>query len=115
MMQVYATGGLSKTSAKLGSATTDQVFLPIPPCRIVDTRNVGGSIQHGAARNFLFWVMYPTYNWSNQGGVPGNASVSCPNTVNPNGGTLSAAVISISVVTPTARGNWIVWGGANPI
>jgi hypothetical protein len=35
--------------------------------------------------------------------------------VNPNGGAPSAAVITLSVVSPTAAGNWIVWGGANPM
>ena len=39
-------------SAKLGSLANDQVFTPIPGCRLVDTRNVGGPISAGTARQF---------------------------------------------------------------
>jgi hypothetical protein len=35
--------------------------------------------------------------------------------VNPNGGAPSAAVITVSVVSPAAAGNWVLWGGANPM
>src|SRR5262249_43203093 len=33
-MQAYMKGGISKTQTKLGSTTTDQVFIPITPCRV---------------------------------------------------------------------------------
>jgi hypothetical protein len=91
------------------------VFIPIVPCRIVDTRNNGGPISAGQTRNFNFYATAFADNWSNQGGVAGSAGLTCPGTLNPNGGAPSAAVITVTVANPTAAGNWILWGGANPI
>ena len=104
-----------KDPVKLGSTTTDQTFVPIAPCRIVDTRNVGGRIAAGTTRNFYFYSNAFAYNWGNQGGVNGFSGLTCPGTLNPIGGPPSAAVITVTVVSPTAAGNWILWGGANPI
>jgi len=100
----------------LGAPTRDQVFVPIQPCRIVDTRNVGGAIGAGTARSFVFYVPNGAAHWSDQGGVAGTASSSCPGTViTSGGGTLgnvapTAAVATVTVVNPTAPGNYIVWG-----
>jgi hypothetical protein len=102
---------------KLGSSTNDQVFVPIAPCRIVDTRFAGGAIPAGATRNFWFYAEDPNWIWSSQGGVGGAASTSCPGTVLTTNGPLlgtfppSAAMATISVVNASAAGNWIVWGG----
>src|SRR5262249_27173122 len=62
----------TKGNAKLGSTTTDQVFIPIVPCRVVDTRNVGGPVLAGFPRNFNFYAAIGTYNWASQGGTSGN-------------------------------------------
>ena len=111
----------AKGPAKLGSTTIDQVFIPIPPCRIVDTRNAGGPIAAGTARNFWYFSDTGTYNWALQGGVSGNASTTCPGSVlTSSGGTLgtvapSAAMATVTVVNATAAGNWFIWGGVgNP-
>jgi hypothetical protein len=106
-----------KARPKLGSTTNDQVFVPIAPCRIVDTRNVGGPIGANNARNFYFYSVSASYSWSNQGGAAGSAGTACPGTVTGAGGTLgnvapSAAVATVTVVNATAAGNWLVWGGA---
>src|SRR4029453_9142960 len=50
-MQAYTAGQSGKGHMKLGSATTDQVFIPITPCRIVDSRNLLGPISAGFTRN----------------------------------------------------------------
>jgi hypothetical protein len=105
----------NKAQIELASSTTDQIFIPIVPCRIVDTRNVGGPISAGVTDNFYFWSDIASYTWANQGGAPGTAGTSCPGTVNPNGGSPSAAAITVTVVSPSAAGNYIIWGGANPI
>ncbi len=39
----------------LGDASSDLVFIPITPCRVVDTRNVGGNIGPFGTRNFYFY------------------------------------------------------------
>jgi hypothetical protein len=100
---------------KLGSTATDQVYIPIPPCRIVDTRIAGGPIAAGTTRNYVFYANSPNFDWSSQGGQSGTAVAVCPATFNP-GGTVapSAAVITVTVVTPSVAGNWIIWDGANP-
>jgi hypothetical protein len=90
------------------------VFSPIVPCRIVDTRNVGGMIAAGTTRNFYFYASSASFDWSTQGGAAGAASSTCPGTINPNGGAPSAAVVTVTVVSPSAAGNWIIWGGASP-
>jgi hypothetical protein len=107
----------------LGSATIDQVFTPITPCRIVDTRNVGGPISAGVTRNYFFYSVSSTYNFgTNQGGAAGAVGTVCPAVYfNPAAGTgsqpnvPSAAMITVTVVSPSAAGNWVVWGGASPI
>jgi hypothetical protein len=110
-----------KVRLKLGSTTNDQVFFPIAPCRIVDTRNVGGPIAATFARNFLYYTGTGTFSWATQGGAAGNASTACPGTLTTaGGGTLgnvapSAALATVTVVNATAAGNWLIWGGAgNP-
>ena len=115
VMQSYTLAQSGKGQSKLGSTTTDQVFIPIVPCRIVDTRNVGGPISAGTTVNYFFWSNNVTYTWGFQGGAGGPAGTACPGTVNPNGGAPSAAVVTVTVVSPTAAGNFVIWGGANPI
>ena len=107
-----------RESPKLASATSDQTFLPITPCRIVDTRIVGGPIAAGVTRNYYFYSTSAAYSWSSQGGAAGSAggaSGACPGTVFPSGPAPSAAAVTVTVVAPSAAGNWIVWGGANPV
>ena len=111
----------AKIKVKLGSTTNDQVFIPIAPCRIVDTRNVGGPIAAGTARNFFFYMRFAgTYSWAQQGGTPGPAIRSCPGTVVGIGGLLGnqgprAMLATVTVVDATAAGNWVVWGGGSNV
>lgn len=111
-----------KAALKLGSATSDQVFIPIAPCRLVDTRNTGGPIGAGSARNFYFYNADDVnQSWSSQGGAPGASVTTCPQTVVTSlGGTLgqaapAAVMATVTVVNATAAGNWLIWGGVgNP-
>jgi hypothetical protein len=92
-------------------------FVPIPPCRVVDTRNVGGAIAFNTSRRFNFYNDTAGFSWATQGGSAGLANVTCPgSTLTSAGGTLgslppTAAVLTITVVNPTAAGNFVVWGG----
>jgi hypothetical protein len=103
---------------KLGSPTTDLVFVGFTPCRLVDTRVVGPGINAGTQRNFYYYSDGTPSSWSNQGGDPGAAASACPNTVlTAAGGVLgnvppAAAMVNITAVNTTAAGNWIAWGGS---
>ena len=106
------------STAKLGSPTTDLVFVGFTPCRVVDTRNSGLGISAGTQRNFYYYSDGNPGSWSTQGGDPGAASTACPNTVFTSaGGTLgnvapAVAMANITAVNTTAAGNFIVWGGS---
>ena len=124
IMQTYVQAKAGKGTLKLASTTDDQVFIPIVPCRIVDSRNAQGPIAAGTARLYFFFSASPGWSWSNgsppQGGTPGLANSACPGTtLNGAGGTLgnappSAAVATVTVVDATAAGNFVVWGGNVP-
>jgi hypothetical protein len=115
--QMTAMSTVSKTMPKLASATSDLVFVPIVPCRIVDTRNVGGPIAAGTQVNFYYYDATGTTSWSAQGGDPGTTLAACPGTVlKSGGGTLgsvppAAAAATVTVVNATDFGNFVVWGG----
>ncbi|MEO6291919.1 MAG: hypothetical protein ABIO88_04785 [Burkholderiaceae bacterium] len=88
----------TSASAQLGSLSTDLVFTPVTPCRIMDTRNAGsksGILLAGSVRNFWGWAS----NFSAQGGV----AASCGTLTNTNE---AAIVVNFTVVTPDTAG-WI--------
>jgi hypothetical protein len=108
-------GGTDRGPADFGSTTIDQTFTPITPCRVVDTRNVGGPIGAFATRNFYFYTNTGAYNWgTNQGGVAGAASSVCPGTFI-TGFIPSAAVATVTVTGQGGNGNLIVWQGTSPV
>jgi hypothetical protein len=99
----------------IGSSTIDQTFTPITPCRVVDTRNVGGAIGPFATRNFFFYTTDPSTNWFTiQGGVNGAAGTVCPGTVI-TGFVPSSAVATVTVTLQGGNGNLIVWQGTAPV
>ena len=88
-MQRFASEESAKTVLKdLGSTTIDQVFIPITPCRVVDTRASSGGtgpISAGNERDFYFYNVNPSWSWQTgasgsgaQGGQPGVAATVCP-------------------------------------
>ncbi len=89
--EVLKSGG---RPALLGSTTADLVYTPLVPCRLADTRVVGGPITGGGTRGFFGWVLS---NYSSQGGSSTNCGV--PN--NP-----SALMLNFTVVNATASG-WL--------
>lgn len=69
LMQAYVQGTSGKGHIKLGSTTTDQVFIPITPCRVVDSRNLLGPILAGFPRNYQFYASSASVNFgTTQGG-----------------------------------------------
>jgi hypothetical protein len=47
-------GGVHGITKAFGSATGDLIFFPSPPCRIVDTRTVGGAFASSETRTYSF-------------------------------------------------------------
>ena len=98
----------------LGDVGIDQTFVPITPCRVVDTRNVGGAYGGFATRNWYYFTVVGAWNWfTSQGGVFGPASTACPDTFFTY--APSAAVATITVTGQGGPGNLIAWGGENPV
>lgn len=77
------------------SATTDLVFTPITPCRIVDTRGAGGVIPTGTSRVFKGWAA----NYSAQGGSATTCNL-------PQSTDVAALSVNLLVISPTGEG-WI--------
>lgn len=82
--------------AQLGSLSSDLVFTPVPPCRIMDTRNPGaksGILAAGTVRSFFGW----NSTFAAQGGSP----TTCGTLTNTN---QAAIVVNFTVVTPDTGG-----------
>lgn len=88
-------GGGRVAAKALGDADSDLVFVPVTPCRILDTRVAGGAIGGNSTRHFDITSIS---SYSGQGGDTGNC----------NGvgaaGAFAAAAINFTVVTPSAAG-----------
>ena len=88
-----ATGGVSPKS--LGDVAEDLVFVPITPCRIVDTRLAGGPIAANTVRSFDVTAVS---DYGFQGGSASNCNGAGA------AGSFAAAAINFTVVTPSAAG-----------
>jgi hypothetical protein len=96
----------------LGQTTTDLVFVAINPCRIVDTRNAGGAISAASPRSFIFSTT-PAGNFSAQGGSATNCNLGFTGNIVPLAPKAIAATVTI--VTPTADGNMVIYpAGTTP-
>ncbi len=82
-------------AASLGSATSDLVYTPITPCRILDTRTAGGAIAGGFGRDFNA-VVGAGGNFSSQGGSATDCGAVAAGQ--------AAAVINVTAVTPAGAG-----------
>lgn len=86
---------LASAPKVLGDAANDLVFVPVTPCRVIDTRVAGGAITANTVRNFQ---ITETATYVSQGG---NAS-DC-NGVG-SAGAFAAAVLNITVTATAANG-----------
>lgn len=77
------------------STSTDLVFTPITPCRIVDTRNAGGVIPTNSSRVFKGWAA----NYSAQGGSATHCNL-------PQSTDVAALSVNLLVIVPSGEG-WI--------
>lgn len=78
----------------LGDADRDLVYVPVTPCRIIDTRVVGGPIPANGVRDF---DVADVVDFSVQGGDTGHCNVG-------NKGSFAAAAINLIVVSPGIAG-----------
>lgn len=104
LVQGNRPGGLASGVAKtlptaaakvFGDADKDLIFVPITPCRIIDTRVAGGAIAANTTRNFDVTAV-PSYSF--QGGDASNCGGAGA------AGSFAAAAINFTVVTPSAAG-----------
>jgi hypothetical protein len=79
----------------LGETTSNLVFVPITPCRILDTRLAGGQIAANTVRGFDVTAVS---DYAFQGGDASNCGGAG------SAGSFAAAAINFTVVTPTAQG-----------
>lgn len=92
----------------LGDADKDLVFVPVTPCRIIDTRVAGGAIAANTVRSF---DVTSISSYAAQGGDNSNC----------NGvgaaGSFAAAAINFTVVTPSIAGYMTAFpfGGTQPL
>ncbi|MFZ5638876.1 MAG: hypothetical protein ACOY82_20075 [Pseudomonadota bacterium] len=88
-------GAFSTPVKALGDDASDLVFVPVTPCRIIDTRVAGGVIAGNTTRSF---DVTSISSYAAQGGEASNC----------NGvgaaGSFAAAAINFTVVTPSAAG-----------
>lgn len=81
--------------ARLGDAAADLTFVPVTPCRIIDTRVAGGVIAANSVRSF---DVTSVSDYSAQGGDPSNCNGTGA------AGSFAAAAINFTVVTPSSGG-----------
>jgi hypothetical protein len=97
-----AVGVKTISASALGDATSDLVFVPLPPCRIIDTRKAGGKMLPGVVRDFQ---VAGTDEFLAQGGNAGGCGV-------PDGAAEPAAaavMINFFAVNPEGSGNLRAW------
>jgi hypothetical protein len=84
----------------LGDATSQLVYSSVPPCRLIDTRLMGGSLAPGTPRDFKVVGT----GLQGQGGDPAGCGV--PPT------RATAAVVNFVAVNPVGTGNLRAWAYA---
>lgn len=92
----------------LGDFDTDLVFVPLAPCRIIDTRVAGGALQPGVVRDFQ---VAGNTQFGPQGGTLSGCGVPA-GTAEPNA---PAVVINFVAVSPAGPGNLRAWAWGQSI
>ncbi len=104
-----ADGGLQNTFAPaIGDAESELLFVPVSPCRILDTRLAGGALTPGVIRSF---EVVGTANFAGQGGNAAGCGV-------PQGAAFPLAasvVVNFVAVGPAGPGHLEAWEFGQPI
>ena len=98
------------TAAAVGDADSDLLFVPLPPCRIIDTRAAGGIIVAGTTRAFR---VAGTTGFAGQGGAPAGCGVP----ISASTPEAAAVMINLVAVDVQGKGNLRAWafGQAQPL
>lgn len=99
LLAMSSPAGVTPTRSKpggkaLGDPGQDLVYVPVTPCRILDTRIAGGPI---AANSFRDFDITDVVRFAPQGGDTSNCNVG-------DKGSFAAAALNITVVAPNAAG-----------
>lgn len=97
------------TAQALGDPESDLLFVPVTPCRILDTRLAGGRINPGPSGALHFEVAGTT-GFESQGGKPGGCGI-------PLGATTplaSSVMINVVAVGPVGPGHLRGWEFGQP-
>ena len=103
LLSMLLTTLCSPAFAQLGSLSTDLVYYPITPCRIIDTRKPGampGILAAGSTRSFVAW----NSTYAGQGGVATDCNL-LQSTNN------AAIVLNLTTVMPDTSGFITVFPG----
>ena len=104
-----AEGGSLKpvTAAAIGEPDSDLLFVPLPPCRVIDTRIGGGIISAGTTRSFR---VAGTTGFTGQGG----ASSGCGVPISASTPEAAAVMINLVAVDVQGKGNLRAWAFGQP-
>lgn len=95
------------TQQALGDAESDLLFVPVEPCRVLDTRSGGGPIAANMQRHF---EVAGTANFEAQGGNPGGCGIP----LGMSEPIAAAVVINFIAVSPSGPGNLRAWEFGQP-
>jgi len=101
------TATTAAAAASLGDPQANLIFVPVSPCRIVDTRLAGGAIAANSMRSFL---VTGSTGFEGQGGKAGGCGI-------PQGAMTplaAAVVINFVAVGPQGAGDLRAWAYAQP-
>jgi hypothetical protein len=102
---------LAKTAATaaptLGDSNSDLLFVPVPPCRIIDTRVAGGALAANETRSYL---VNGSTGFLAQGGNGGGCGIPA-DAVPP---SATAAVLNFVAVAPQGPGDLRAWAYGQP-
>ncbi len=90
------TGGSAVPGKLLGDSDTDLTYVPVTPCRIIDTRVAAGKIAGGVARHYN---LFPKADYTEYGGHNSNCGIG-----NVSGASVAAVALNMTVVQPEAGG-----------
>jgi hypothetical protein len=96
------TAKAAAAAATLGDPQSDLIFVPVTPCRIIDTRLAGGAIAANSMRSFL---VTGSTGFEGQGGKSGGCGI-------PQGASTplaAAVVINFVAVGPQGPGDMRAW------
>lgn len=108
VQQTIAPSLRNVSAAALGNSTSELLFVPLPPCRIIDTRKSQGPLAAGETRSFQ---VAGITEFGPQGGTIGGCGVP-PGSAEP---VAAAVMLNIVAVDVAGKGNLQAWAYGQPV